>query len=183
VRVSRKRTSAEGSSHWTTTALGVIQYKWSKLNDDETNTDEIRKGIQEGRYTWVDLTEADMQQYGEKCEHFSEMYANGSAKLYMLQMVTDFVITVIGDATIIYLSPGLGPGKKVQPGALPLPRPTLTTPAGQPVPVPRLAPGTHVPVGPAPQVNAPPLGSDIHPTPRPASPGNIPSGPTNISPN
>ncbi len=167
---------------WRTTAPGVIQYNWSKLDNDQVDEDEIRKGIQEGRYTWVDLTAADLEQYAEQCETFSQMYAVGAAKLHTIQMVTDVVVGIIGEATIIYLSPGLGSGKKVQPGALPLPRPTLTPPAGQPVPVPRLAPGTRVPPGPAP-VNAPSLGSDIRPTPRPAVPGKTPSGPTNVSPN
>lgn len=144
------------ADHWH--APGVIQYNWSKLSDDEVDEAEIAKGVQEGRFTWDDLTQADVDQYAEKCEQFAKMYVVGAERLHTIQLVTDFVVGIIGTATIVYLSPGLGLGKgrTEQPGTLPLPRPTVTTPSGQPVPVPRPSPGLRVPAGP--------------PPPRPAAP-------------
>jgi hypothetical protein len=139
---------------------------------DEVDEAKIMKGVQEGRYTWVDLTAADMEHYAEKCALFSEMYVRGADKLYKIQMVADFFVAIIGNAMIIYLSPGLGPGKTAQPGA----RSTAS----------RMAPNTSIPRSPPP-VNAPSLGSDtrgtftgsVRPTPRPAAPGKTPSGPPN----
>lgn len=140
---------------WSTTAPGVVQYNWSKLDNDEVDEAKIKKGLQDGRFTWVDLTTADMQKYAEKCAVFSEMYVNGSEKLYLVQLMTDFVVGVIGNATIVWLSPGLGPGKTSQPGALPLPlRPTVTTPVSRPPipvrpPTPTMRPPVRLPARPA----------------------------------
>lgn len=97
------------------------------------------------------MTAADEDQYAEKCAEFSEAYAKGAQKLFMMQMAADFAIGVIGNAAIIYLSPGLSaPGKMVQPSALPLPgRPTVTVPVRPPVPVSRppttMRPGSGLP--------------------------------------
>ena len=151
---------------WRTTAPGVVQYQWTKLDNGEVDEVKIAKGVADGTYSWVDLTLADTDQYAEECAKFAQSYVDGSQKLYNVQMVADFVIGIIGNATMIYLSPGLSaPAKLGQPSVLPLPsRPTVTIPAPPPVPISR-APTTMRPrLGPPP--GAPPARPPAPPPPR-----------------
>ncbi|HMY14870.1 MAG TPA: hypothetical protein PKA58_01015, partial [Polyangium sp.] len=177
---------------WNTTAPGVVQYTWTKLDNDEVDEAKIMQGVSEGRFKWIDLTAADEDRYAEKCAEFSEAYANGAQKLFMMQVAADFAIGVIGNAAIIYLSPGLSaPGKMVQPSALPLPgRPTATIPAPSPVSVSRppttMRPGSGLPPRtPPPPINARSLGTDARPTPGPTQPAPRPAttSPQNTTPN
>jgi hypothetical protein len=125
---------------WRTTTPGVIQYNWSKLNDDQRDEATIIKGVQEGRYEWVDLTEADMQKYAAECEKWSQMYAVGAQKLYNMQMATEFVVEILGNAAMVLVGSGLGPGKKVQQGAST--KAQATSPkAGPALPAPKPSPG------------------------------------------
>ena len=175
---------------WNSTAPGVVQYTWTKLDNDEVDEAKIMKGVSEGRFKWIDLTAADEDQYAEKCAEFSEAYAKGAQKLFMMQVAADFAIGVIGNAAIIYLSPGLSaPGKMVQPGALPLPgRPPVTIPAPPPVSVSRppttMRPGSGLPPrSPPPPINARSLGSDARPPVTGAAPRPATTGPQNTTPN
>ncbi|MBK9265924.1 MAG: hypothetical protein IPM54_39805 [Polyangiaceae bacterium] len=149
---------------WRTTTPGVVQYNWKKLSDDEIDEPTIIKGLQEGRFTWVDLTQADMQQYAEKCERWSEAYAKGAQKLFMIQMVGGYVVQIIGTATMVYLSPGLGPGKKVQQGASPkagslLPPSPPRSPSPGPISTPPRPPWG--PPRPPPELPRPPAGARV----------------------
>ena len=175
---------------WNSTAPGVVQYTWTKLDNDEVDEAKIMKGVSEGRFKWIDLTAADEDQYAEKCAEFSEAYAKGAQKLFMMQVAADFAIGVIGNAAIIYLSPGLSaPGKMVQPGALPLPgRPPVTIPAPPPVSVSRppttMRPGSGLPPrSPPPPINARSLGSDARPPVTGAAPRPATTGPQNTTAN
>ncbi|MBK9264244.1 MAG: hypothetical protein IPM54_31135 [Polyangiaceae bacterium] len=149
---------------WRTTTPGVIQYNWKKLSDDEVDELTIIKGLQEARFTWVDLTQADMQQYAEKCERWSEAYAKGAQKLFMIQMVGGYVVQIIGTATMVYLSPALGPGKKMQQGASPkagssLPPSPPRSPSPGPISTPPRPP--RVPPRPPPELPRPPAGARV----------------------
>ena len=92
----------------------------------------------------------------------------GAARLHTIQMVMDVFVTIIGDAAIVYLSPGLGLGKTVQKA---------------------VRPGTRVPADP--QINARSLGNEgaatatgsVHPTPNPPVPAKTPSGSANLTAN
>lgn len=105
----------------------------------------IRKGVAEGRFEWVDLTQADVDTYAEACERWSEHYANGTQKLYMLQVAAGFVVEVIGDATMVWLTrPGLAgksEGKQAQ-SAQPAPstKPGASLPPVKPSPTPTSKP-------------------------------------------
>jgi hypothetical protein len=93
---------------WDTTSPGVVQYKWKRLNSDELDEPTIVRGLESGKYTWVDLTEGEIRPLAQECARFAKAYAEGSEKLYKVQMVSSFVIESIGHAAFVYLNAGLG---------------------------------------------------------------------------
>lgn len=114
---------------WDTTSPGVIQYKWKRLNSDELDEPTIVRGLESGKYTWVDLTEGEIRPLAQECAKFAEAYSNGSEKLYKLQLVSSFVIESIGHAAVVYLNAGLGTKSNAAPrGAT---QPTVANPSVQ----------------------------------------------------
>ncbi len=148
---------------WRTVEPGVIQYNWSKLNNDEVDEATIRKGVAEGRFAWVDLTQGDLDKYAEECERWSEHYANGTQKLYMLQVAADFVVEVIGTATMVWLSPGLvGPRKTARKTAQQDKTPQAPQAPAQPPPPPTSKPPKPPKIWvPPPEPPRPPAGARI----------------------
>lgn len=102
---------------WDTTSPGVIQYKWKRLNSDELDEPTIVRGLESGKYTWVDLTEGEIRPLAQQCAKFAEAYTNGSEKLFKIQMVSSFVIESIGHAAVLYLNGGLGTKSNTAPKA------------------------------------------------------------------
>jgi hypothetical protein len=142
---------------WTTTAPGVVQYRWTKLDRNDPYVGKIEQAMKAGK--WVDLTEADMQADAEKILEKAEDWAKRANLFDVVQEVTGFVIQVLGDATLIFVSPGLGPGKKLQPAASPKARPSL--PPVQPLPPSQPSRGpTKIPSRP-PELPRPPSGVRI----------------------
>lgn len=92
---------------WDTTAPGVVQYKWQKLNNEELDPPTILAGVQAGRYVWVDLTDGEMQQHGQEFENDARKYVGGAEILYKSRLASGLVVEVVGHAAMVYLSPGL----------------------------------------------------------------------------
>ncbi len=92
---------------WATTSPGVIQYQFTKLNNEETDEPTIMKGVEAGKYAWVDLTQGDMEQYGQECENFAKKYTGGADKLYKMQSASSLIVEAIGHAAIVYVGSGL----------------------------------------------------------------------------
>jgi hypothetical protein len=111
---------------------------------------------------WVDLTQADMEAHAEQVLEVAQKWTRRATTLGLIQDVLGGVIQVIGDATIVFLSPGLGVGKTLQPAVRPSPNPIRLPPVGRGVPstAPGTSPPTPRPLYPPPQrpqqPNAPP---------------------------
>ena len=100
---------------WDTTTPGVVQYKWQKLNNEEVDEPTILEGVKAGKYAWVDLTEGDMQQYGQECETFARKYTGGAQILYKTRVASSLLVELMGHAAIVYVSSGLAANSNAAP--------------------------------------------------------------------
>ncbi|MBK9266112.1 MAG: hypothetical protein IPM54_40790 [Polyangiaceae bacterium] len=146
---------------WDTTAPGVIQYEWTKPDATDWTDASINKAINAGR--WVDLTAAEMQQYAEKLDEFVDNWVKRADRLSLLQRLTNVVVMVVGNGAMIYISPGLAPGKPIQPGASPKAGSSLPpSPPRSPLPGPMSPPRPpQVPPRSPPELPRPPSGARV----------------------
>lgn len=89
----------------------------AKLNNKELDEPTIVKGVEAGKYAWVDLTERDMHQYGKECDEFAKTYTTGANTLYKTQVVSSVLVELIGHAAVVIVGSGLSPGAKTSPKA------------------------------------------------------------------
>ncbi|MBK9266079.1 MAG: hypothetical protein IPM54_40625 [Polyangiaceae bacterium] len=164
---------------WHSAAPGLLLYRWIKPEVAESGKDmatleeEWRQAIQDGR--WRDISEKEMAADAEDLFLTVDMLVGLRETLGHFRNVVTLPIHGVGLAAEVVLSARLWDQLDATPRVVPIVR--VPAPVKQPA-VPPKAP---------PPVNAPSLGSDIHPprpTPaRPAAPGKTPSGPKTVSPN
>jgi hypothetical protein len=171
---------------WDTTAPGLLQYRWRKLDvknneQDKATAEDYREAYENDR--WRDLTTQEMEDHAE--EMFTYLVESVGARELLAQFRagTTIPIVAVGSMMEFILSANLWSALDGPPRVLPVV--ARSAPGVQPRPSPS-------PVAkPTPAVNAQSLGSEppatftgsVHPTPRPAAPGKTPSGPRSVSPN
>jgi hypothetical protein len=154
---------------WSTTAPGVIQYKWYKLGvkkEDEAKAEAYGKAQAEGRWVdltelkrlnavyqeaytkrqWVELTDEDMQPYAEQLEQAVDMMVANRERIRATQNFVNVPMDIVGIVASSVLTAELS---------------RLMT--GLTKPVPRIPPAS-VPVTPSP-APAPPAPLRLVPPP------------------
>lgn len=92
---------------WSTVSPGIIQYQWQELKGNEVDPAKIVAGVEAAKYVWVDMTQSNMEMYGQAINNGSRKYVGLAETLYRTQTVTGVVVEAVGHAAMTYLSPGL----------------------------------------------------------------------------